>query len=308
MLTTKTSIYALAAIAGLSIGFAPQASFAQNAGAATAGQAIHDYVEKQDADFKQLDKFNHPTPAPSPTPAPTGGSSSTGGTSGFVTPPAQTTATPELSWWEKLKLAAKVAWIMATSSSKEESKNTPSKVEQSKTSAQPTIIKTAAATELKTVELKTAALKTEALQVFTTTSATKLVAPEVQKPAEINLNAVEQLKAKFNESTETLTPRPATKLVLPEAHKPAEINLNAVEQLKAKFNESTETLTPRPAAKLVSLDDAKAKTVPALRMVTTVSRIEVSRPTVNVARVVPNLPRPVVVVPHINIPVVAVRR
>ena len=56
MLSFRTSISTLALVAGLSIGLAPQASFAQNAGAATGGQAIKEYVEKQADQLAKLDR------------------------------------------------------------------------------------------------------------------------------------------------------------------------------------------------------------------------------------------------------------
>src|SRR5436190_6555046 len=98
MSTLKTSISIIALITGLSIGFAPQASFAQNAGAVTGPQAIKDYVEKRDADLAKIDKMMHPTPKPTPTPGPSN-AGGTGGTSGFLPTPAPAPAAP--SWWDK---------------------------------------------------------------------------------------------------------------------------------------------------------------------------------------------------------------
>ena len=56
----KTSISILALAAGLTVGFAPGTSFAQGAGAATAGQNIADYVNKQTSDINAI----NPSPAP----------------------------------------------------------------------------------------------------------------------------------------------------------------------------------------------------------------------------------------------------
>jgi hypothetical protein len=56
MLTMKSSLTVLAVTAGLTIGFAPQTSFAQSAGAATAGQAIKENIEKRDEQLAKLAK------------------------------------------------------------------------------------------------------------------------------------------------------------------------------------------------------------------------------------------------------------
>ncbi len=327
----KTSISILALAAGLTIGFAPSTSFAQSAGAATAGQNIADYVNKQTSDINAINKaFPQPgaTPAPAPAPSPQPAPSASSGPSGFPTTPTTTTTTtttgataPEPTWWESLKLKVKLMAIMlssAVSSSKEEAK-VPPKVEQPKTTAEAphTTSKAALVLESKTFELKTAAVKTEAAEVLTSAGPLKLVTPGAQKPVELNLNTVEPMKLKIKEQAEALTPTTPLKLVTPGAHKPAELNLNTVEPMKAKIKEQVETPAPKPTAtKLVLTDTIKAKTETAPRAtVNVVTRFEANRPIVNVAHVAVNIPRPVVNIPHpvvtvprINIPMIAIRR
>jgi hypothetical protein len=126
MSTLKTSISILALITGLTIGFAPQASFAQNAGAVDGVQKI---VDKTNDTTSKLDKLkddeakrqanaakNNPQP-PATTNKPAtggaGGGSGTGGTSGFLPTPAPAPAAP--SWWDKCVDGACTAakWIIA---------------------------------------------------------------------------------------------------------------------------------------------------------------------------------------------------
>jgi len=123
--------------------------------------------------------------------------------------------------------------------------------------------------------------------------------PDAAKPAEINLNTVENIKAKINEPVDAPTViKPGMKLVPTGAPKPAEINLNTVESVKAKANELVVPTTNKPTTKIVSSEVTKVQISTALRpTVTTFSHLTVSvpRPTINVPR------------PTINIPVV-VRR
>jgi hypothetical protein len=307
MLTQKTSIYALAVAAGLTLCLAPQPSFAQTAA---------DWA-KLDKEFPLKPVVVVPAPAPpvvvlpAPAPPPPTVNINTGGQSGFSTPPTTTTTgatVPELSWWEKLKLRVKLMAIMfanAVSSSKEEVKTEQSKVEQPKTISEPApVIKTAAVPE-KTVDLKTVEMKHQVVETLMPKATEKLVSIEAPKPAELNLNTVEHVKAKGNELVDTQTPKPTTKLVPTEVQK-AELNLNTVESLKAKSNEPVNTLTLKSTAKVLSIETPKAKTSTPLRAtVTTVSHLEVSHPTVNIVRPVVNVPRPTINIPHptINIPV-----
>jgi len=121
---------------------------------------------------------------------------------------------------------------------------------------------------------------------------------------------------KIKEQAEALAPTTPLKLVTPGAHKPAELNLNTVEPMKAKIKEQVEIPAPKPTTKLVLTDTIKARTEAAPRAtVNVVTRFEANRPIVNVAHVAANIPRPAVNIPHpvinvprINIPMVAIRR
>lgn len=311
MLTLKTSILAAALAAGLAVSFVPQPGFAQTRPGwvdpdSPTGQFLDD-VDKTNKALDDLDKKFHPKPKkavlPQPAPAP---------------PPAPAPA-PK-SFWDQV-----YDFFFGSAATPKDK---------------------LVVAALKTVDLKNVARKSEAVDMLTSRPAAKLVlTTDAPKPAEINLNTVENIKARINEPLDAPAAiKPAAKLVLPatdapkqaelnlntvenikpkrdepvetlmpksttktapttDAPKQAELNLNTVEKIKAKSNELVVPTTPKPTAKIVSTETPRAGTSTVLRptVTTTVSRIEVSRPMVNVHPTI-NIPRPT-----INIPVV-VRR
>jgi hypothetical protein len=272
MLTQKTSITVLALAAGLTLCLAPQIASADDS-IAPPGSSMGGWMSPGSPGGqmeKHLDdviaaggtkKVVLPSPSPAPTPelpvTPTS------------TAPAKTTTgdpVPQLPWYEELALRAKMMAIMvwsSISSSKEEVKTEQSKVEQPKTAAEPApVIKTTAVPE-KTVNLKTVEMKHEVVEI--------------------------------------LAPQPTTKLVLPEASKPAELNLNTVENIKEKGKEAIDTPAPKATTKLVTLEAPKAKIVPVLKATTTVIHPTVSivHPVVNVPHPTINIPHPTINIPVI---------
>ena len=304
MLTLKTSIFAVALAAGLALSFVPQPSFAQTRPGwvdpdSPAGQFLDD-VDKTNKGLDDVDKAFRPKPkkAVLPQPAP---------------PPAP----PPKSFWDKV-----YDFFFGSAATPK------ARLE---------------AAELKSVDLKNVARKSEAVDMLTSRPTGKLGLTDAPKPAEINLNTVENIKPKSDVPVDTLTLRPTAKLVPTDAPKPAEINLNTVDNIKAKVNEPLDApsaikptaklvpttdapkraelnlnavenvkakakelvlpTTPKPTAKIVSTETTRAGTSTVLRptVTTTVSRLEINRPMVNVHPTI-NIPRPT-----INIPVV-VRR
>jgi hypothetical protein len=169
MLTKRSSLTVLAVTAFLTIGFAPQASLAQSAGAATGGQAIKDYVEKQNDQLSKLDKDEadrQKNLAKQPVKPETAAGSTTGGKSGFPDPPPP--PPPEEPGIIQSCINAICSWFSSSSDDeakaqkehneavhkaveeKNKAEAEQKKVEQPKTAVSP------APTELKKVELKTA--------------------------------------------------------------------------------------------------------------------------------------------------------
>jgi hypothetical protein len=254
MSTLKTSISVLAVVAGLTIGFAPQTRFAQSAGAATAGQAIKENVEKRDEQLAKLDKEREDRQRnlAKSLVKPETTSSTTGGTSGFTNPPPeQKPEGPGLAERCWNGICSVVKFLVAPGA----------------------VVAEHVINAMNEPEDEAKAQKEHNEAVHK--------AVEEKNKAEADQKKLEQPKT-------AVSP------------KSTELKIVDLKNVETKNNRSDDILTHKSATKLVSFEAAKARTLTVPRVtVTTVSHIEVSRPTVNVPRPTINIPQPTIRIPTI---------
>ena len=219
MLTLKTSIFAVALAAGLALSFVPQPSFAQTRpGWVDPDSPAGQILDDVDKTNKALDDLDKSF-HPKPKKA-------------VLPQPAPPPAPPPKSFWDKV-----YDFFFGSAATPKD------KLE---------------AAALKTVDLKNVARKSEAVDMLTSRPAAKLVpTTDAPKPAEINLNTVENIKARINEPLDIpMAIKPTAKLAPTDAPKQAELNLNTVENIKPKRDEPVETLTPKSTTKTAPATDA----------------------------------------------------